>query len=522
MKSTILLSLLLYFSLNDNAIAQWSIDVDKDDSVCTANGWQEYPHLISDGKGGAYISWVDYRADKQIYAQWVDKNGTKRWMNDGINISLGQSLDSWDDYSMIDDSAGGFLIVYGRESLHFHYLERVDSNGSILWNIDFGQFYHLHNFDAIADGKGGAYFLYSSSEDSIYFLHLNQYGFNVTSNGKKFITRTLGNAGRIMIRDSVSLLIAAESWPAGKTLICITDTGSNILSSVTTMADEKVEFLQRGFNHDAYLVTTDSYWNGYFDYSSSIRFFRIVDTNALSVSLLGLDNTFGLTSARLYQFVPSDSDHLYFGYSKLDEGNLAKVRKDGSDFKILKLNPGIWSMCSDGVGGFYSNPGGQNYIYHYRSTDSTSFSDTILFTSLVSNCTVSGIITDNEKGCLIAFARNPFDYNIDYNIYSKHYPSSGMIEGIHNELKISPLTISIFPNPTSATSLITYTLSTPASVTIDLYDVLGNKLQQIVNGNQKQGEHNATLDARKLVSGVYVLQVRAGEQMAEQKVVMMK
>ncbi len=66
-----------------------------------------------------------------------------------------------------------------------------------------------------------------------------------------------------------------------------------------------------------------------------------------------------------------------------------------------------------------------------------------------------------------------------------------------------------------------YTLSTPATVTIALYDVLGNKLQQLINADQEQGEHNAAFDARSLANGVYVLQIRAGEQMAEQKVVVM-
>ncbi|HYV93175.1 MAG TPA: T9SS type A sorting domain-containing protein [Chitinophagales bacterium] len=81
---------------------------------------------------------------------------------------------------------------------------------------------------------------------------------------------------------------------------------------------------------------------------------------------------------------------------------------------------------------------------------------------------------------------------------------------------------SVFPNPASGNSFINYTLSTSATVSIALYDVLGNKLQQLVNGNKEQGEHNATIDARKLANGVYVLQIQAGEQVAEEKIVVMK
>src|SRR5258706_13283566 len=80
---------------------------------------------------------------------------------------------------------------------------------------------------------------------------------------------------------------------------------------------------------------------------------------------------------------------------------------------------------------------------------------------------------------------------------------------------------SVFPNSTSGNSFINYTLSTPATVSIALYDVLGNKLQQLVNGEQEQGEHNATIDVHSTANGVYVLQIRAGEQMAEEKIVVM-
>ncbi|HYV91399.1 MAG TPA: T9SS type A sorting domain-containing protein [Chitinophagales bacterium] len=80
------------------------------------------------------------------------------------------------------------------------------------------------------------------------------------------------------------------------------------------------------------------------------------------------------------------------------------------------------------------------------------------------------------------------------------------------------LSWSVFPNPTSGNSFVNYSLSTPATVSIVLYDVLGNKLQQLVNGNQEQGEHNVTIDARKLANGVYVLQIRVGEQVAQEKI----
>ena len=40
--------------------------------------------------------------------------------------------------------------------------------------------------------------------------------------------------------------------------------------------------------------------------------------------------------------------------------------------------------------------------------------------------------------------------------------------------------------------------------------------------DHEQGEHSATLDTQKLANGVYLLQIRAGDQMAEQKIVLLR
>ncbi|HYV95512.1 MAG TPA: T9SS type A sorting domain-containing protein [Chitinophagales bacterium] len=81
---------------------------------------------------------------------------------------------------------------------------------------------------------------------------------------------------------------------------------------------------------------------------------------------------------------------------------------------------------------------------------------------------------------------------------------------------------SVFPNPASGKSFINYSLSTRAAVRIELYDLLGNKLKQLINAEDDAGEHNASFDASKLANGVYLLQIHAGNQMKSQKIIVMK
>lgn len=55
-----------------------------------------------------------------------------------------------------------------------------------------------------------------------------------------------------------------------------------------------------------------------------------------------------------------------------------------------------------------------------------------------------------------------------------------------------------YPNPTTATSTITYKLEKAAEATITLYDAYGREVAVLANGMQTAGEHQLTIDATEL------------------------
>src|ERR1051326_2584271 len=72
------------------AHSQWSHDPHVNNPVCTAAGFQSEPSIVTDGSGGAIISWVDYRRavdSADIYAQRIDAAGAVRWATGGAPIS---------------------------------------------------------------------------------------------------------------------------------------------------------------------------------------------------------------------------------------------------------------------------------------------------------------------------------------------------------------------------------------------------------------------------------------------------
>lgn len=84
-----------------------------------------------------------------------------------------------------------------------------------------------------------------------------------------------------------------------------------------------------------------------------------------------------------------------------------------------------------------------------------------------------------------------------------------------------------FPNPVRKSgpfpeqTTIRYILSTPAEVTISLFDVLGRELRRIHRGMQSQGEHEMRLRLEDLPSGLYFYKLQVGSVSAMRKMVVL-
>lgn len=72
-----------------------------------------------------------------------------------------------------------------------------------------------------------------------------------------------------------------------------------------------------------------------------------------------------------------------------------------------------------------------------------------------------------------------------------------------NELNIDDSEINIFPNPTSSKVTLDYLLSAESFVSIDLYNVMGEKVKAIFNNQQSIGNHNVLVDVSELSNGIY-------------------
>ncbi len=113
--------------------------------VCMAANIQDWSTIIADGSGGAIIVWQDQRAGGQpdIYAQRLDDSGTTLWTADGVAICTAINEQYWP--VLISDGAGGAIISWEDERLGLLqndiYAQWVDYLGNLAGVVGIEQDY---------------------------------------------------------------------------------------------------------------------------------------------------------------------------------------------------------------------------------------------------------------------------------------------------------------------------------------------------------------------------------------------
>lgn len=95
---------------------------------------------------------------------------------------------------------------------------------------------------------------------------------------------------------------------------------------------------------------------------------------------------------------------------------------------------------------------------------------------------------------------------------------------------ILPTTIRVeqnYPNPFNPSTVICYQLPLSADVTLDVYNLLGQKVRTLVNGKVEAGYHTVIWDGRndlgeKLASGLYIYRFDSGSYVQTRKMLLLK
>jgi hypothetical protein len=79
-----------------------------------------------------------------------------------------------------------------------------------------------------------------------------------------------------------------------------------------------------------------------------------------------------------------------------------------------------------------------------------------------------------------------------------------------------------YPNPFNPSTMISYQLPVNGSVTLKIFDVLGNEVTTLVNEFKEAGKHSVEFDASNMGSGIYFYTMSAGNFTSSKKMILIK
>ena len=79
-----------------------------------------------------------------------------------------------------------------------------------------------------------------------------------------------------------------------------------------------------------------------------------------------------------------------------------------------------------------------------------------------------------------------------------------------------------FPNPSTGRTTIRYTLTHSSEVSLKIFDLNGKEMKQLVNEYQNSGTHETIFNGSALPSGSYTYQLKTGDAILSQQMILVK
>lgn len=134
---------------------------------------------------------------------------------------------------------------------------------------------------------------------------------------------------------------------------------------------------------------------------------------------------------------------------------------------------------------------------------------------LAAEYTMSGYVTDISADSDYIYVAN--NYSI---IILRFNPVTGVFEDI--EPPTNYVLHPAYPNPFNAHTTIRYNLPKASSVSIEIFDITGRKIETLQDGFQQGGEHSIVWNGEDRASGVYFYRLKAGGFEKTERCVLLK
>ena len=184
---------------------------------------------------------------------------------------------------------------------------------------------------------------------------------------------------------------------------------------------------------------------------------------------------------------------------------------------------GIWTELSWQIwdGTVWVNDG--RYLYTYDSNGNQTEWLSLTWDGTVWVNYSQLLFTYDTNGNLIEDLYQTWDgsnWVNDYIVYVEYTNIVGVEDG-----EVVPKEYSLeqnYPNPFNPTTTIEYTLLSPGEVSLIIYNLRGEEVALLINGNMPAGNHQVSWDASGFASGIYFYRLQADDFVQTKKMLLLK
>jgi hypothetical protein len=159
-------------------------------AVCTAGHILDDAEMVSDGAGGAIVTWSDDRnsftTGDDVYAQRLNASGVAQWTLNGVDVCTAPGEQKSPE--LVSSGVGGAIVAWNdkRSGNYDIYAQRLNAsgvaqwiaNGAALCTVPGDQSFRPQYRDIASDGAGGAYVTWEDTRSGVADVYAQQVTFS--------------------------------------------------------------------------------------------------------------------------------------------------------------------------------------------------------------------------------------------------------------------------------------------------------------------------------------------------------
>ncbi len=475
-------------------------------AICTQDS-NYNPIVVSDGLGGAIISWQSYRgsATADIYAQRVNSTGTVQWALNGVPICA--VVFDQNTISMIVDGAGGAILTWQdyRSNNGFAdvYAQRVNNLGAMLWVANgvsvCNQAAEQNGPSVVNDGAGGAFVTWSDNRAGNYDIYTQRISAGGapqwTTNGVATCTMATDQRKPDLCSDGAAGVIVTWYDFRATTDYNIYAQRVGPSGAIVWAVDGVVMNNNVAYDQIDPMIVSDGLGGAIMSWS---------------------DKRTGITSDIYAQRVNST------GAVQWTATGVIICTASGDQIKS--------QLVSDGNNGAYivwedhRNAGNADiYAQRIASNAALNWAATGFEICAVGNDQLKPkLVSNGNQGAIVVW--QDFRSGTNFDIYNTGFDVNGLV-GVHNGGVTTAVDFTLsqnYPNPFNPSTKINYTIPQNAVVKLSIYDALGHVVNVLVNQSQNAGSYDIEWNASAFATGVYFYKLEAGSFTSSKQMLLVK